>query len=446
MGAEALQSTSPFPCPSTVRLPFERANARPLTSHKVPAHAAAAAHKADPPAARGRDVWARSGRGLEQAFEGVAYHRRVEQAALAVQFRQAAAAVYSAAGSGDGESAVAVAQQMTFDFFAEVRTEESAFFEQRAAAVGEGLDGERQASYLQVSREVRARFQMSATISGVALSGFTHGAEALEGRGDLFDQFVGFAKDLLEQQDDLVNRIFELLDGFFMGAEGAETFETAFNALLEDIYSMLGQGMHAVAPGGASGQATAFTVQLEFEFTFSASITVEQGQVQESDPIVLDLDGDGIELTHHAAGARFDITGTGRQAATAFVTGGDAFLALDRNGNGKIDSGKELFGDQRGAANGYEELRKFDTNADGVINALDLDFDQLLLFRDNGNGVTEPGELISLADAGIESISLDYRNVNRRAAGANRLAQMGAYRRQDGTQGRAADAILSFTV
>jgi hypothetical protein len=173
-------------------------------------------------------------------------------------------------------------------------------------------------------------------------------------------------------------------------------------------------------------------------------VQVGEGQVQESDPITLDLDGDGIELTRYGNGARFDITGKGQAATTAFVTGGDAFLAVDRNGNGIIDSGKELFGDQNGAKNGYEELAKLDSNLDGVINKLDKDFAKLVLFKDNGNGRTEPGELVSLTQAGIVELSLNHQNVNLKAAGGNRIGQIASYRRADGSVGQTADAILQF--
>lgn len=186
--------------------------------------------------------------------------------------------------------------------------------------------------------------------------------------------------------------------------------------------------------------------QFEFSFTFSASVEIEQAAVQQSDPIVLDLNGNGIELTSYKNGARFDIAGNGRQVTTAFVTGGDAFLAIDRNDNGAIDSGKELFGDQNGAVNGYEELARLDSNGDHRINKLDRDFDQLRLFRDNGDGKTDPGELISLAQAGIAELSLDYRAVALQASGGNRIAQIATYRRADGSSGRTADALLSYKV
>jgi hypothetical protein len=105
-----------------------------------------------------------------------------------------------------------------------------------------------------------------------------------------------------------------------------------------------------------------------------------------------------------------------------------------------------LFGDQNGAANGFEELRKLDSNGDGVINRTDRDYAQLLLWRDNGDGKSDPGELISLAEAGIEEISLQYRDVNLAAAGGNRLAQLATFRWSDGRLGNTADAILNYTV
>jgi len=187
-----------------------------------------------------------------------------------------------------------------------------------------------------------------------------------------------------------------------------------------------------------SAQFTYFSLQLEFEFV------VEQTEVQESDPITLDLDGDGVELTPYHEGAYFDIEGRGVPVHTAFVTGGDAFLAIDRNGNDTIDSGAELFGDQNGAVNGFEELRTLDSNRDGRIDAQDEAYTSLLLFKDNGNGVTEEGELVSLAQAGIREISLAYEQVDLEASGGNRIAQIAYYRNSDGSEGVAADSVLRF--
>ena len=82
----------------------------------------------------------------------------------------------------------------------------------------------------------------------------------------------------------------------------------------------------------------------------------------------------------------FDITGDGRQDQVSWVAPSDGFLVYDRNGNGYIDSGKELFGDQHGASNGFEELAKFDGDGNGIIDDNDDIFDNLRVWQDhNGN-------------------------------------------------------------
>lgn len=240
--------------------------------------------------------------------------------------------------------------------------------------------------------------------------------------------------DLLAYVSDFVRALLHVDAG--VGAI-SEAFNGAFNG---DLAALLGSLFGEVAGAGSSR-----FVQLEFSFMLSIRIEIRQGTIQESDPIVLDLDGDGIELSSFRQGAHFDIEGSGSRVNTAFVTGGDAFLAIDRNRNGIIDDGTELFGDQNGAENGFEELRKLDTNGDGRINDLDRDFGRLLLFRDNGDGRTDPGELVGLQRAGIREISLAYRDVNEAAPGGNRLAQQALFIRDDGSSGLAADAVLRFT-
>ncbi len=134
-----------------------------------------------------------------------------------------------------------------------------------------------------------------------------------------------------------------------------------------------------------------------------------------SDPLILDLEGDGIKLTSHARGTSFDVNGDGTEEQSSWVerdrTNGfdDAFLVLDKNDNGEIDSGKELFGDQNGAKNGYEELAKHDSNADGLIDANDDVYKELQLWADkDGDGETDEGELKGLEELGVTSISLKY--------------------------------------
>lgn len=140
-------------------------------------------------------------------------------------------------------------------------------------------------------------------------------------------------------------------------------------------------------------------------------------------PIVIDIEGDGYLLTSGNNGVRFDITGTGNRGRLAWTASGsdDGFLALDRNGNGRIDDGKELFGNVTAQPEGPEEkqgfraLAVFDKpaqggNQDGWINAQDAIYTGLLIWQDfNHNGISERAELTDLPRLGITGISLDYK-------------------------------------
>lgn len=378
---------------------------------------------------------------VDERFRSAVYQSLVQKTTLVAQFREAAARAPSLGGKGRVSSpeAEGVDGQLRFDFFAEVRMEALALFGERTRAVAEGLDGVGRETFIEVSRRVAVRFELSVSVSGTVLTGFAGAAEGLDG-GAAMDRLIALTDELLARTNDILNEAFALLEGFF-GGEGD------LGSRMEDLFAALsGLSVAGAAPGERLGLEGAVGVQLEFKFSFSIEIEVGETQVQESDPITLDLDGDGIELTSYRGGARFDIEGTGRQVTTAFVTGGDAFLAIDRNGNGVVDSGRELFGDQNGAVNGFEELRKLDSNGDGVINAQDRDFELLRVFRDDGDGKTEAGELITLAEAGVEEISLGYRETNDGAAGGNRIAQVASFLRTDGSRGAAVDAVLSFTV
>jgi hypothetical protein len=131
------------------------------------------------------------------------------------------------------------------------------------------------------------------------------------------------------------------------------------------------------------------------------------------DPLLLDLNGDGIELTSQAGGTQFDLDGDGTLDQTSWTKRSndfdDAFLVLDSNKNGEIDSGIELFGDQKGSANGYLELSKLDSNKDGAIDAKDTAYKDLQLWADmDGDGKVGDGELKGLEELGVKSISTKF--------------------------------------
>jgi hypothetical protein len=161
------------------------------------------------------------------------------------------------------------------------------------------------------------------------------------------------------------------------------------------------------------------------------------------DPLMLDLDGDGIETTNVKDGAYFDHDGNGFAEQTGWAASDDGILVMDRNGDGTINDGKELFGDQtilsngQRATNGFQALADLDSNADGKIDSNDAAFANLRVWKDiDGDGYSTTDELKSLSDVGIASINLNSTPTNNiQDSSGNTQTRTGSFEKADGTSG-----------
>ena len=142
-----------------------------------------------------------------------------------------------------------------------------------------------------------------------------------------------------------------------------------------------------------------------------------------AEPILLDLGEHNYRLTSLPDGVQFDLRNEGvrRQIAWTRAHVENAFLAVDRNGNGRIDNGSELFGNYTPlrsgtiARNGFEALAEFDGNHDGVVDERDADWSRLLLWTDrNHDGWSTADELQPIAQSIVSALETEYRVIGRK--------------------------------
>jgi len=167
-------------------------------------------------------------------------------------------------------------------------------------------------------------------------------------------------------------------------------------------------------------------------------------------PVVLDLDGDGIELLSFGeSNVSFRMERNATATRTGWIGGDDGVLALDRDGDGAITYGAEIsfVGDKPGAVSDLEGLAAFDTDHDGSFDADDARFGEFRVWRDaNQDGVSQSDELTTLAEQGIASIGLTRELTGRTQQGRidNVITATSRFTRTDGTTGLVGDVELAY--
>lgn len=258
--------------------------------------------------------------------------------------------------------------------------------------------------------------------------------------------FSGMSGDPAALQQTLQDKAQEMLDALASGAaknkaagagDAAAGRNRITGALSRLTTGLAGAGMGAAADWSVSADVST-TVNVGGK-DIDAGFVIDVGNVI-VDPLALDLAGDGLDLKGADGGVEFDMDGDGTKTRMGFVRGDDALLFEDTHGDGMVHDGRQLFGNDNGHANGFEELRSHDDNKDGVIDRNDAIYDSLRVWVEKTeDGVTGEGETMSLEEAGIASINVGYENVREDDGTGNLIGQKGEFTRDDGSSGLAAD-------
>ncbi|MED7788161.1 calcium-binding protein [Francisella sp. 19X1-34] len=188
---------------------------------------------------------------------------------------------------------------------------------------------------------------------------------------------------------------------------------------------------------GVEGSSTVVSSADLIQDLVSKTLDSTRGNV--IDPLVLDLDGDGIETTSVDQKILFDHNADNVKRATGWSGADDGLLVRDLDNSNTIDSGRELFGDNTlkadgtKAKDGFDALSDLDSNNDGVFNEQDSAFSEVKVWKDSDqDGVTDEGELLTLAEAGVESINLTGQ-ATAIATDGGVISKTGSYTRTDAT-------------
>lgn len=193
----------------------------------------------------------------------------------------------------------------------------------------------------------------------------------------------------------------------------------------------------------ADGQEISFKLDISMTRSYreESSINIRAGDAVRKDPLVLNFDGTAAQLSDQRF--MFDLNGNGTHENIALLTGGSGYLAMDRNSNGRIDSGRELFGPATDS--GFGELASLDSDGNGWIDESDAGFKDLRVWTPDAQG---NGTLETLAQRKVGAIALGHvaSPFELRGAGNSNLgavAATGVFLTEDGRVGTVQEVNLT---
>ncbi len=206
------------------------------------------------------------------------------------------------------------------------------------------------------------------------------------------------------------------------------------------LTTTLNAGTYYLGVGSYPNQPFAVSTTYEIQVSF-----IKPG----GDPLVLDLNGDGAHFQAVDPSFAFDLNADGNADQLDWVSNQDALLVVDLDHSGTIEDGSEVLSehfDGFGFGNSIEALRSLDGNVDGVVDAQDDAFASLLAWRDiNSDGVSQDGELFTLSQLGIASIST-RETLGSDSVDGQLVYAVGSFTYVGGATGSYAGVELGFTV
>jgi len=243
---------------------------------------------------------------------------------------------------------------------------------------------------------------------------------------------LGFIEELLGQFNKKVDNITQL-------GERMKVEKTSFVQKYKESESM-----EFSTIGHIETNKGIFDVNLKFSMSRSFVIENQLDRLSLFDPLIINIDGDIPDLSRDTFS--FDLDNDGESDQISKLGSGSGFLALDKNSDGVINQGSELFGTLSG--NGFEELRKYDEDNNKWIDENDPIFDKLQIWLKNEDNSEK--ELVGLGETGIGAIYLDslksdfsYKTETNQTLGEMR--ECGIFLKEDGTCGAISQIDLAKT-